>query len=75
MTNDDALEVLRKLVYDGYRLFECQEAWQTLNTAVLGTTHNKLIMPCPICRGSGIGSHNSDDLPNTCTACHGTGTA
>jgi len=40
MTNNEALEVLRMLVYDGYRLFECQQAWQTLNTAVLGTTPN-----------------------------------
>jgi hypothetical protein len=60
MTNSEALEILRKLVYDGYRLFECGEAWQTLNTAVLDTTHNKqstpieknhLMMPgiCPDC--------------------------
>jgi hypothetical protein len=32
MTEIEALEILRKLVFDGYRLFECGEAWQTLNT-------------------------------------------
>jgi hypothetical protein len=32
-------------------------------------------MPCPTCNGRGVGSHNSDGLPNTCTVCLGTGTA
>lgn len=32
-------------------------------------------MPCPICKGLGVESINSDGLPNTCTVCHGTGTA
>ena len=32
-------------------------------------------MPCPICKGLRVESINSDGLPNTCTVCHGTGTA
>lgn len=32
-------------------------------------------MPCPICKGLGVESRNSDGLPNTCTVCHGTGMA
>ena len=36
---------------------------------------NKPSAPCPNCNGRGVGSHNSDGLPNTCLVCHGTGTA
>ena len=41
----------------------------------LKTSHNNPSAPCPNCNGRGVGSHNSDGLPNTCLACHGTGTA
>jgi len=39
------------------------------------TAHNKPSAPCPNCNGRGVGSHNSDGLPNTCMVCRGTGTA
>jgi DnaJ-class molecular chaperone len=42
---------------------------------LLQTSHNKPSAPCPNCNGRGVGSHNSDGLPNTCLVCHGTGTA
>ena len=47
-----------------------QEAAVDLQTAT-----NKPSALCPNCNGRGVGSRNSDGLPNTCLVCHGTGTA
>ena len=47
MSPEQALEVLRKLVCDGFRTFDCQEALKTLEAIVLTQqTTNISAMPC-----------------------------
>jgi DnaJ-class molecular chaperone len=45
------------------------------NVGTPSASHNTPSAPCPNCNGRGVGSRNSDGLPNTCLVCHGTGTA
>jgi len=51
MSPEQALEVLRKLVCDGFRTFDCPEALKTLEAIVLTQqTTNISVMPCPFHR-------------------------
>jgi len=48
MSPEQALKVLRNLVCDGVRAFDCQKALKTLEVFVLAQqTTNSRVMPCP----------------------------
>ena len=62
MSPEQALEVLRKLVCDGFRTFDCQEALKTLEAIVLTQqTTNISVMPCL--------QEQCINFPNGCSQC------